>query len=170
MEETGFAAMIPVEIREKIEQAEEIEQAALKQAREDALAAVARRTGARAEVEEEVEIHPDQMTLGEPTPMVRTDDPPESAEAAAGVEVKRDRLLVLRAFARIDGPATFHDAADIALRLEGTPTTDIYRHESLRRRGSDLRALGLIAQAGKRQRKATFLVTEAGRGALDAEA
>jgi hypothetical protein len=93
---------------------------------------------------------------------VRHRDPEESREAAEKVHVAKDRMLVLRGFARLEYPATYHEAALSAAKLEGT-SGDHFREESLRRRGSDLKVLGLIAQIGRRDGKATFLITEKGR-------
>lgn len=93
---------------------------------------------------------------------VRRTDPAESKEAADKVDVAKDRLLILRGFHRLGYAATYHEAALSAATLEGR-AADHFRVESLRRRGSDLKTLGLITQIGKRDGKGTFLLSQKGR-------
>jgi len=92
----------------------------------------------------------------------RHTDPSESKDAAETVHVEKDRMLILRGFARLEYPATYFEAARSAATIEGR-LGDHFREESLRRRGSDLKTMGLIQQVGRRDGKATFLITPRGR-------
>lgn len=108
--------------------------------------------------------------------LVRKTDPPESAEAAAKVDLSTGRTLMLRAFFNSDSPITFFEAAVKAVTFDevfGTSNKKvaldkkIARLESLRRRGSDLRERGLIEQAGRKAGRATFTITDKGRKVLN---
>lgn len=83
-------------------------------------------------------------------------------------KIAHDRHLILRGFgtfAKGGLAATYHEAAVEATKIEGTQGQH-FREESLRRRGSDLPVLGLIVQVGRRARRATFILTAAGRSKL----
>lgn len=97
--------------------------------------------------------------------MYRTTDPIESVMAAVSVSetVTRDRLAVLQAF-EYAYSATYRQAAQRAQSVEQSSGTA--RLESLRRRGSDLKELGWIAQDGRWEGQATFRLTPAGEAAL----
>lgn len=108
------------------------------------------------------------------TGFARSTDPAESQEAAAKIapNVTEDRLLVLRAFADL-GKATFREAARRALQMQekdGMSFTlnETRRLESLRRRGSDLKALGWIVQDGRHDGQAQFRMTDEGKAELSA--
>lgn len=104
--------------------------------------------------------------------LARSTDPEESHIAAAKIShvVTEDRLLVLRAFDDL-GKGTFREAARRALQLQqkdGTSFTlnETRRLESLRRRGSDLKALDWVEQDGRYDGQAQFKVTELGHEEL----
>jgi len=100
--------------------------------------------------------------------LVRSTDPVESQEAAEKIalHVGRDQKTILECFNAI-GPATFWEAAVEAVANEGVNGAHFHaRAESLRRRGSDLRAKGLIEQTGTKGGRATFTITPKGLKAL----
>lgn len=97
---------------------------------------------------------------------VRNNDPIESHIAASAIQgtIDHDRMIVLRSFSNL-GKATYREAAKYALR---NVKYDTERLESLRRRGSDLKKLGMLIQIGKHQGQAEFKLTEEGKVALHA--
>lgn len=102
--------------------------------------------------------------------LVRESDPQESLDAAVGAANKatRDRLVILRGFAAV-APATYQTAALAAVDIEDNKGPRSYsRVESLRRRGSDLKRLGLIVQVSTDNGKAVFDLTTEGRNLVGA--